>query len=269
LIEAPTCPGGDEPVAGSPNWEGQNISSHGLFVAGLAYAVAPDSDLSLIRVLEEDGCGTLYHIVEGIDAFMDESRAKKQDLHSTVINLSFGLHRPSPELNFALPSNIGTLERVLQGAISEGVTIVAAAGNDSYEGPPNPVREMELPAGYEYVIGVAASSIDRGRGCFSNKGDIAAPGGNGVQSGTDPCAIPACSDDPEPCLISLVYGPPAGYAYWVGTSFAAPLVSGQRALLLQATPSVGLESAVCPAATPTSLPNGIINWAKVSGAPCP
>jgi hypothetical protein len=301
LTEAPTCPGDREPVKESSSKEGaelgsatdhvlagekqvvanrngedQNISSHGLFVAGLAYAVAPDSDLYLIRVLEKDGCGTLYDIVKGIDVFMDESRATEQDMHSTVFNLSFGMHKPPPEYDFALPgdirfgtSDIRTLKQALQQADDEGVTIVAAAGNDSYKPPPDPVREMELPAGYDFVTGVAASSIDRGRGCFSNKGDIAAPGGNGAASGTDPCVIPACSDsDPGPCLVSLVYEPPARYAYWVGTSFAAPLVSGQRALLL-GMPAWPPGSDVCPEATPTSLQGGIINWAKVSGAPCP
>jgi len=59
---------------------------------------------------------------------------------------------------------------------------------------------MEIPADDTAVIGVAASNIDRARGCFSNAGDVAAPGGDG----DPPCRIPICDPDhPEACLISV------------------------------------------------------------------
>ena len=66
--------------------------------------------------------------------------------------------------------------------------VVAAAGNDSFSAdlaatsPADAYAPLpaEIPAGDAQVIGVAASTYDKQRGCFSNSGDVAAPGGNGL-----------------------------------------------------------------------------------------
>jgi len=284
LDSAQTCPGYDRNVGKEASLEGQDISNHGLFVAGLAHAVAPSSELYLIRVLEDDGCGTLYQIMQGIRTFMDEMAPQPGDtLVGTILNLSFGLHKAPEEAGFGLPcGDIESFESLLREADRKGATIVAAAGNDSYLQDPSAPRAMELPAGYPFVVGVAASSRARMRGCFSN-GDLiaslrntAAPGGDG-EEGEElgellgevlECAIPKCSaKNPDPCLISMVYRGNPGYAYWVGTSFAAPLVSGQRALLIERMGPQEVD-AVC-LSTDETLPDGIINWATVLGIDCP
>jgi hypothetical protein len=278
LIEAPGCPGYDRHDKEKRSLEGQDISNHGLFVAGLAHAVAPSSEVYLVRVLEDDGCGTLYQIAEGIRVFMDEILDQEGNLRGTVINLSLGVHKPAPEFDFGLPGDIRMLEGLLREAVDQGAIVVAAAGNDSYDWDPkkggNP-RSMELPAGYSFVVGVAASSKTRMRGCFSNAdttadpSNVAAPGGDGLYlNGEERCTIPDCMNDDTLCLISLVRRPTPGYAYWVGTSFAAPLVSGQKALLLEHGGGIPPGDTLCPSPDPT-LPNGIINWAKVSGSACP
>jgi subtilisin family serine protease len=58
-------------------------------------------------------------------------------------------------------------------------------------------------------------------------------------------------------------GSPSGYAYWVGTSFATPLVSGLAALLLESgVASSAVASAITTGADPSPDPdlgNGIID----------
>lgn len=280
LIPAPTCPGTDQNDPARRSLESRDISNHGLFVAGLAHAVAPASEIYLVRVLEDDGCGTLYQIVKGIDTFTEEILATEKTLRSTILNLSLGVHKTDRDTDFGLPGDIVSLEAVLDWASAQGAVIVAAAGNDSYETPAKDPRVMELPAGYPFVAGVAASSSLRARGCFSNANkaadplDVAAPGGDGLYlDEQQPCAVPDCTKNSFFCLISMVYKPEPGYAYWVGTSFAAPLYSGQRALLFERAAAAGIvtpeiEDYTCSSPDET-LPNGIADWAKVYEVQCP
>jgi len=276
IIPAPKCPGVDEfsRYDDPPDLEKQDTSNHGLFVTSLAYAVAPEADFYLVRVLEDDGCGSLITIEKGIQRFLSETMQEQRTLTNTVLNLSLGVHMPPDPDLFALPSVVESFSQTLNSAIRAGAVVVAAGGNDSYASP-EPVG-MEIPAQNPGVIGVAASSKGRTRGCFSNADwsrsadKVAAPGGDGVPgwiyySPTDfeysTCTVPKCSGDlREPCLIGLVSKYRLGYAYWVGTSFAAPLVSGQQALLLEAeTARIALSPTRTCSAVGSHLDNGIID----------
>jgi hypothetical protein len=280
LVPAPNCPGRDrrDPCI---DREKQDISNHGLFVAGLVHAVAPHSEIHLIRVLENDGCGDLFTIESAIDSFIRETLNEKGTLKGTVINLSLGVHQPPKPKTFGLPEKVASLQHTVQKAIEHGAVVVAAAGNDSYD--KSTPDSMEIPANDPSVIGVAASSSEHKRGCFSNEGDVAAPGGNGINS----CEVPGedppdsgeyvCQREPGLCLISLVHKPEPGYAYWVGTSFSTPLVSGLAALTLEkeretiisissvdvaSTISTTVTAGACPPATPPTphhLGAGIVN----------
>jgi subtilisin family serine protease len=270
-ILAPTCPGIDRKTG--TDREGQNLSNHGLFVAGLAHAVAPASEIYLVRVLEDDACGSLHTIEKGLSMFIIETIREKGTLRGTVINLSLGVHEPPEPRRLGLPEKVESLARLLKMAESQGAVVVAAAGNDSYADSRNAPHGMEVPAAYPFVLGVAASDAQRERGCFSNQGDVAAPGGDG-QSGTEmACEIPDCQTNHDLCLISLVRTDSSayGFAYWLGTSFATPLVSGQAALLLDGTRVTssstaneiidGIKDTTCSSPDLT-LPNGIINLAS-------
>jgi subtilisin family serine protease len=118
-----------------------------------------------------------------------------------VVSLSWGEDHPLP-----------TMKQALDYAYSQGVVVVAAAGNDNISSP-------HYPAAYPGVISVAATDFLDYKASYSNYGswvDIAAPGdyvrslaaGGGTRSGLR------------------------------GTSFAGPHVAGACALMLSACPTL-------------------------------
>jgi hypothetical protein len=239
LTAVPTMlPGADMPPS---------INDHGLFVAGLIHGAAPDSDIHLVQVLDEYGCGSLQTLNEAVYGFVAQVDEDRQNLGGAVLNLSLGI----PITNgVAIP----TLEKPVFAAVDAGIVVVAAAGNDSYVTYPGSPQAAQLPAAYKSVIGVAASNEGGDRACFSNQGDVYAPGGDGgandalVASQPTPTPlediaclpkVSLCGGACEHALISLGQTPDKAYYYWSGTSFSTPLVSGLAALVLQAGGSVG------------------------------
>ncbi len=143
-------------------------------------------------------------------------------------------------------NSIASLAFMTNLAYRAGIVVVAAAGNNSLPGtPPLP---MELPAAYSSVIGVAASTDPGGRACYSNEGDVEAPGaeaGTGINRASgQPICVPRTEDcpgidataTPGSCEYGVVglFKPSDSdqrdFAYWVGTSFATPLISGKAAV---------------------------------------
>jgi len=126
--------------------------------------------------------------------------------NANVVNMSFDFKTPSPELQSAVNS-----------AAKNGIVFVASAGNDG---------EMEIvyPASYTNVMGVASTNYQDQRSTFSNYGDqivwVAAPG--------------------EAIVTTYPFGT---YAAGWGTSFSAPLVSGEVDLLKSAQPNLSVLQA--------------------------
>lgn len=50
-----------------------DISDHGLFVAGLVYAVAPASNIHLIKVLNDQGQGDLFGFIAAVNVFVQSA----------------------------------------------------------------------------------------------------------------------------------------------------------------------------------------------------
>jgi hypothetical protein len=228
-----------------------DVRDHGLFVAGLVHGVAWDSQIQLVRVLTADGCGDLFGLNKAIHHFISSNRDQRGLLLNTVMNFSLGVTRPREmgliDLN-GIENEIESLETALFEAFRRGAVIVAASGNDSVDGILR--LPSELPASYPFVIGVAASNIQGAPACFSNAGDVIAPGADG-QIGEMVCTplaqtCPTVADADGNCewgLVSLASTSDTGYAYWVGTSFASPLVSGLSAIAYGTT---GSQIAVFP-----------------------
>ena len=121
------------------------------------------------------------------------------DHGANVISMSFEISQSSPAVQDAI-----------QYALNKNVTLVAASGNDGQ-------KIMVYPSGYNSVIGVGSTSNTDGKSVFTNFGTnsifVAAPG-EGV----------------------ITTYPGASYAAGWGTSFSAPIVAGEAALVLQARP---------------------------------
>lgn len=114
-------------------------------------------------------------------------------------------------LSFTTMHDSRAIERAVDDAIDRGIAVVSAVGNRG-------LACVEFPAWAPWVVAVAAVDGDRTRAPFSNYGpetDLSAP------------AVDVLS----------TYGADA-YARWSGTSFAAPLVAGGAALLLEKYPGL-------------------------------
>lgn len=126
---------------------------HGTHVAGIINLVAPEADLLILRVLNDEGQGHLFDVAQAIRYAVDKG--------ADVINMSMG----AADMSMAL-------QAALDYAAAAGVVVVAAAGNLDSQLP-------QYPAALPGVVGVAALDESSQKADFSNYGDwvdIAAPG---------------------------------------------------------------------------------------------
>lgn len=150
------------------------------------------------------------------------------------------------------------LKDAIDYAYSQGVILVAAAGNDNSNLP-------HYPAGYENVFSVTATDIDDNRWPLSNYGDwvdIAAPGVNILSLKADGTSQ-GRSYNPSTVVMS-------------GTSMATPHVAGACALLLSINPFLShnqlyetLTTTVDPISPGVCLSNGRLNLSKAMHAVIP
>jgi len=150
------------------------------------------------------------------------------------------------------------LKDAVDYAHSQGVIIVASAGNDDSDLP-------QYPACYKNVISVAATDSEDKRWPYSNYGDcvdIAAPGVDVLSLSAEGTAI-GVSNDGYTTLLS-------------GTSTACPHIAGACALILSANPLMTFDqvnSVLTRTADPISpgicLSNGRVNLSEAMHAVIP
>lgn len=191
----------------------QDGDGHGTHVLGIVGAatgngigvasVAPLATLMPVRVLGDDGGGTIENVARGIDYAREHG--------ADVINLSLGADVP------LLGSSGGEFDAAVRRALAAGIVVVAAAGNSGL-----PVCEQ--PAASDGLLCVGAVDRRRQRSFFSSFGrglGLVAPGGFGAS-----VTGPEVGED----VLSTFKG--SRYVELAGTSQAAPHVSGVAALLV-------------------------------------
>lgn len=145
----------------SDSWE-DKASGHGTHVAGIiagsdndfgVVGVAPKCKVVPIKVLSDDGAGSFETIAAGL--------RKAIELNVDIINMSLGTSSEPPQV----------IHDLILEAVSKGIVVVAAAGNDS--------KSVNFPARYDEVIAVAALDAGGRLATFTSKDetvDIVAPG---------------------------------------------------------------------------------------------
>ena len=219
-------------------WRDKN--NHGTHVAGTVAAldnsfgvvgVAPGARVWAVKILTDDGYGLISWYVCGLDWILaqrdpnDPSRPLFEAVNMSVTKDG------SDDHNCGLTSN-DILHQAICRVVAGGITVVAAAANDSHNASRN------IPASYNEVITVSALADTDGKPgglggnrCFSwggyDKDDTFADFSN---YGADVDIMA-----PGKCILSTIPGP--GYAYMSGTSMAAPTVTGAVALYKSSRPN--------------------------------
>jgi thermitase len=103
-------------------------AGHGTHVAGIVALVAPEASLMPVRVLNSEGIGSYFDIVDGIVYAVDHG--------AHVVNLSL-----------SGPEDASFLQAAVDYAWTKGVLVVAAAG----------AYDVTYPARYEHVVSVGAT----------------------------------------------------------------------------------------------------------------
>ncbi|HEY8799158.1 MAG TPA: S8 family serine peptidase, partial [Candidatus Limnocylindrales bacterium] len=218
----------------------RDVYGHGTHVAGTVGAidngdgvvgVAPGVRLWAVKILNDSGEGLLSWYVCGLDwiAAQHDPNDPTRPLFE-AINMS--VTKWGRDDGNCGNTNIDILHRAICRLVASGVTVVAAAANDSGN------AALRVPAAYSEVITVSALADTDGQpgglgghrcfpwgtydyddtfADFSNYGpvvDLMAPG---------------------KCIWSTI---PGGYAYMSGTSMAAPHVTGAVALLKATRPGL-------------------------------
>jgi subtilisin family serine protease len=228
---------------------------HGTHVAGIVGArdngvgvvgVVPGARLWAVKVLNNNGLGFLSWIVCGLDWV--DARSPFYGGNMRVANMSLGGVGADDE--FCGISNGDPFHLAICITVSDGVTIVVAAGNS------NANIAGFVPAAYDEVLAVTAMADFNGAPgggaaatCRPDVDDTAADFSNFAVGVLDRAHTVAA---PGVCITSTYKG--SGYATGSGTSMAAPHVAGTAALCI-ATRAVTNKCAADPVADPFDVMN--------------
>ena len=193
-------PGDQGPTCPTPSW-------HGTKAASIVKAVAPNSKLSILRVLGRCGAGFASDVTDAIvwAAGGGINGVSANPYPARVVSMSLAGRGPCPSY----------MQSAVNQAIQLGATLIAAAGNAGAN------ATLYFPGNCNGVLSIGASTRQGTMAAYSNWGQtvaLSAPGGDAA----NPVQVMTVGDSG-----SMVVG------YATGTSFAAPHVAGV-VLMLQA-----------------------------------
>lgn len=209
------------------------VRNHGLFIASLIQAVAPDAKVEVVQILDKFGTGDAATLIYSMFQIVQREIVTRghTSLQGVVFNLSLGLVNRVYQ-----DERTEALRKLIQLIYGLGGVVVVAAGNDSCGA--SVARPSQIPADMPETISVGASNYTGQRIPFSNRGDVLAPGGGGGligeallahigKKGGDVRAFPEA-------VLGQIRGEDGklGYGLAAGTSFSTALVSGMAALVL-------------------------------------
>jgi serine protease AprX len=219
------------------------IGGNGYDSNGEKAGIAPKASLISLKVLDQDGKGTISNIIAALGWVANNAAA----YNIRVVNMSIGAR--IYESYWTDP-----LTRACRALTDKGIVVVAAAGNLGK----NEAGELQwggitAPGNAPWVLTVGASSTmgtltrnDDTMAAYSSSGptmvdfeakpDLVAPG-----TGTVSLAVPGStfySTKAQYLLDGKVKLGVKPYLTLSGTSMAAPVVSGTVALMLQANPTL-------------------------------
>ncbi len=215
-------------TSGPPTWADDNF--HGTHVGGIVTSndfgtagVAPNVTLIAVKVLNAAGRGSFGNIIAGI--------IWAADVHAQVINMSLGA-------TFPKQAHVGPLVAALNRAISyaknHGVLVVSAAGNEAAD-LQHAHDFISLPCEAGVQLCVSATGPGDIPASYTNYGtnaiNVAAPGGDFAPAPASFVLSLCSSHTTVPAVVALGCKNRVTYLYVIGTSQAAPHVSGLAALL--------------------------------------
>lgn len=181
-------------------------NGHGTHIAGILSAMAPEAELIVFKILDQNGNGTTEIALKALDWI----RENHEKWNIKLLNFSMGY----------LPNTKALMQKrlieKLEELWEEGITIVTAAGNN---GPKE--NSITVPGISRKVITVGAcDDFEMGKASYGGRGP------------TNCCIVKPEVLAPGTHIRSLSLKD-GQYSYKSGTSMAAPIVCGALALALE------------------------------------
>lgn len=211
---------------------------HGTHVAGSIagngriLGIGPQLKVAAYRVFGPDGGASTASIAEALMTAADDN--------VDVVNMSLGGYDWFQDPDYAtkdVVADVRLFNRAIQYAIKNGVTVVGSAGNNGVDisspgklsGDNNGATHRSPSS--QSLIRVSASGQEKNLTYYSNYGvgkiDVIAPGGDYGTAWLE-TGDATLRDRNKLCLSTV----PGGYAFYAGTSMAAPKTAGLAGVII-------------------------------------